>query len=195
MKVSCTFLRSLLILLGSLFLFPSILAQSSVSGTVIDNFGDPVVGASVVEKGTGNGIMTDFDGKFTLKLKNDKSKLSVSYVGMVTKEVVATPGTPMKIELEENNSVLDDVVVLDDDHGIAMGEEDFLEILLDEALLIGFLAKAKDELSAIAKPFLAVGDFGAGIGRRDGLGGRGGLAFALDEFATDRGIHAFEDLY
>lgn len=112
MKVSCTFLRSLLILLGSLFLFPSILAQSSVSGTVIDNFGDPVVGASVVEKGTGNGIMTDFDGKFTLKLKNDKSKLSVSYVGMVTKEVVATPGTPMKIELEENNSVLDDVVVL-----------------------------------------------------------------------------------
>ena len=112
MKVSITFRRSFLMLWVSLLLWPAAWAQSVVTGTVVDNFGDPITGASVVEKGTGNGVMTDFDGNFSLKLKSDKSKIAISYVGMATQEVAATPGKKMSIMLEENNSVLEDVVVL-----------------------------------------------------------------------------------
>ena len=88
-------------LLVSLLLWPMAFAQSTVSGTVVDNFGDPITGASVVEKGTTNGIITDFDGNFTLKLQNDNNKIAVSYVGMATKELVPTPGKKMNIMLEE----------------------------------------------------------------------------------------------
>lgn len=112
MKEIVKFRRSFMTLLVSLLLWPMAFAQSSVSGTVVDNFGDPITGASVVEKGTTNGIITDFDGNFTLKLQNDKNKIVISYVGMATKELVPTPGKSMKIELEENNSMLEDVVVL-----------------------------------------------------------------------------------
>jgi hypothetical protein len=87
-------------------------AQSTVTGTVVDNFGDPIPGASVVEKGTSNGIMTDFDGNFSLKLTSDKNKITISYVGMATKELTPTPGKKMSVMLEENNAVLEDVVVL-----------------------------------------------------------------------------------
>ena len=112
MKEVVKFRRSLMTLLVSLLLWPMAFAQSTVSGTVVDNFGDPITGASVVEKGTTNGIITDFDGNFTLKLQNDNNKIAVSYVGMATKELVPTPGKKMNIMLEENNSVLEDVVVL-----------------------------------------------------------------------------------
>ena len=112
MKVSITFRRSFMMLLVCLLLWPAAWAQSVVTGTVVDNFGDPITGASVVEKGTGNGVMTDFDGNFSLKLKSDKSKIAISYVGMATQEVAATPGKKMSIMMEENNSVLEDVVVL-----------------------------------------------------------------------------------
>lgn len=111
-KVSITFRRSLLLLLISLVLWPAAFAQSVVTGTVIDNFGDPVLGASVVEKGTTNGVITDIDGNFSLKMQNDKNKIEVSYVGMATQSLVATPGKAMKVQMEENNAMLDDVVVV-----------------------------------------------------------------------------------
>jgi len=110
-KVSITFRRSFLLLLICLVSLPAF-AQSVVSGTVLDNFGDPVIGASVVEKGTTNGIITDIDGNFSLKMQNDKNKIEVSYVGMATQTLVATPGKAMKVQLEENNAMLEDVVVL-----------------------------------------------------------------------------------
>lgn len=111
-KVSITFRRSLLLLLISLVLWPAAFAQSVITGTVIDNFGDPVLGASVVEKGTTNGVITDIDGNFSLKMQNDKNKIEVSYVGMATQSLVATPGKAMKVQMEENNAMLDDVVVV-----------------------------------------------------------------------------------
>ncbi|MCR5395235.1 MAG: TonB-dependent receptor [Bacteroidales bacterium] len=112
MKVLFTFRRSFMLMLACLAFWTTAWAQNVVTGNVVDNFGDPIPGASVVEKGTTNGIMTDIDGNFSLKMIDTKHKLAVSYVGMTTKELTPTPGKEMKVMLEENNAVLEDVVVL-----------------------------------------------------------------------------------
>ncbi len=60
-------------------------AQKTVTGIVIDDFGEPVIGASVLVKGTSNGGATDINGKFTIKnVPNSSSTLMVSYIGMRT---------------------------------------------------------------------------------------------------------------
>lgn len=79
-----------------------------VTGVISDSQG-PVIGASVVEKGTTNGTITDLDGRFTLEV-NPGAVLVVSYVGYVSTEVKASSG-PMHITLKEDNQVLDEVVV------------------------------------------------------------------------------------
>ena len=56
-------------------------ASTVVSGTVLDATGEPIIGASVVEKGTTNGTVTDMDGKFTLTVSSAKAELEVSYIG------------------------------------------------------------------------------------------------------------------
>src|SRR5690606_12201457 len=55
--------------------------QNIVSGTVVDQSGQPLPGASVVEKGTTNGTQSDFDGNFSIELQNENAILVVSYVG------------------------------------------------------------------------------------------------------------------
>lgn len=61
------------------------MAQVAVQGTVIDDTGEPVIGATVMEKGVpGNGTATDIDGKFKVNVKSNKAQLVVSYVGMTT---------------------------------------------------------------------------------------------------------------
>ena len=86
------------------------LAQNAVSGTVVDENGEPVVGASVIIKGTRLGVVTDVDGKFVLPSvpKSGKS-VTISYIGMETKEVQIKPN--MKITLSEDANSLDEVVV------------------------------------------------------------------------------------
>lgn len=84
----------------------------TVAGTVTDNAGEPLIGASVTVKGSpGEGAATDFDGKFTLKV-NPKATLTVSYVGYNAKEVAVEGRTELSIVLEENTQVLDEVVVI-----------------------------------------------------------------------------------
>jgi iron complex outermembrane receptor protein len=80
-----------------------------VSGTVLDATGEPLIGVSVLEAGTNNGVVTDFDGKFTLTVKQG-AKLTISYVGYLTQTVAAANG--MKVTLEEDNKVLNEVVVV-----------------------------------------------------------------------------------
>ena len=65
------------------------LQSINVTGLVVDAAGEPVIGASVVEKGTTNGIVTDVDGKFTLSVKPG-AILKISFVGYQTQEVKAT---------------------------------------------------------------------------------------------------------
>ena len=85
-------------------------AQTTAKGTVTDQTGEPVIGATVVEKGNPkNAAVTDFDGNFTLKLQNGKT-IVVSYIGMVTQEVTAGPD--MQIKLLDDNASLEEVVVV-----------------------------------------------------------------------------------
>ena len=84
-------------------------AQLVSSGVVVDAAtGEPVIGASVVEEGTTNGIITDFDGHFQFSVSQG-AKLSVSYVGYKTQTLVAT--ADMNIRLAEDNEVLEELVV------------------------------------------------------------------------------------
>lgn len=87
------------------------LAQKQVNGTVLDDLGEPVIGANVLEKGTSNGVITDIDGNFVLQVKNNAT-LVVSFVGYASQEVLATPGKAMIIRLSEDNELLDEVVVV-----------------------------------------------------------------------------------
>ena len=84
-------------------------AQTEITGMVVDDLGEGVIGATVKEKGTSNGTVTDFDGNFKLKVKAG-TMLVVTYIGYDPMEVAAAPG--MKIELKENASELAEVVVV-----------------------------------------------------------------------------------
>ena len=83
-------------------------AQTEISGTVVDATGESVIGATVKEKGTSNGTVTDFDGNFTLKV-NEGAILVISYIGYQTQEVPAQQG--MKVTLKEDSELLKEVVV------------------------------------------------------------------------------------
>jgi TonB-dependent SusC/RagA subfamily outer membrane receptor len=71
----------------------------------------PVIGASVVIKGTSNGVATDFDGNFTLNVSQGQT-LVVSYVGYITKEIKVGAQAHYDVTLEEDKKVLDEVVVV-----------------------------------------------------------------------------------
>lgn len=89
-----------------------LMAQNrTVTGTVISaEDGEPVIGASVIIPGTSTGTTTDLDGNFSLNVPQSTKELSFSYVGMTTK-VVAIKNGSMRITLDSDNKVLDDVVV------------------------------------------------------------------------------------
>ena len=81
-----------------------------VTGTVSDAQG-PVIGASVVEKGTTNGVVTDFDGNFTLNVKPGAT-LVISYIGYTTQEIAVGNQTAFNVTLEEDQTSLEEVVVV-----------------------------------------------------------------------------------
>lgn len=84
----------------------------TVQGQVVDASGETIIGASVMIKGKpGQGTVSDFDGNFTLQVPSNQTVLVVSYVGMKTKEVRVS-GKPLKIVLEDDNALLDDVVIV-----------------------------------------------------------------------------------
>lgn len=85
-------------------------AQVAVQGTVTDAAnGEPIIGASVLEIGTTNGTITDFDGNFNLNVKTG-AKLAISYMGYKTQELDASPN--MNVRLGEDSELLDEVVVV-----------------------------------------------------------------------------------
>lgn len=85
-------------------------AQNTANGTVTDAAnGEPIIGASILEIGTTNGTITDFDGNFELKVQPG-AKLSISYMGYKTQELVAAPN--MVVHLGEDSELLEEVVVV-----------------------------------------------------------------------------------
>lgn len=83
--------------------------QPGISGRVLDPQGQPLPGATVIEKGTSNGTVSGVDGRFTLVV-NQGTILTVSYVGYMDTDVPASDG--MTVVMREGESVLDDVVVV-----------------------------------------------------------------------------------
>jgi len=102
-------LRFALTLAFALFAI-GISAQTKV--TVVDATGEPLIGASVIEKGTQNGGVTDFDGNFIINLKGSGHVVVVSYIGMKTKEVNVSGKSQVSVTLEDDATTLNDVVVI-----------------------------------------------------------------------------------
>lgn len=103
------------LLLSALFLMlsvPYLLAQGSVkvTGKVVDNQNDPMIGVSIVEKGTTNGVITDLEGNYVLSVA-EGATIIYSYIGYITQEKKAVAGV-MNITLVEDAKTLDEVVVV-----------------------------------------------------------------------------------
>ena len=95
---------SLMLILTSTIMY----AQAEISGTVVDATGETVIGATVMEKGTSNGTITDFDGNFKIKVK-EGTILVFSYIGYKTEELPAKQG--MQVTMQDNAKELAEVVV------------------------------------------------------------------------------------
>ena len=101
-------LKRLILSTMLMFCCAIIYAQTELKGTVVDANGEPIIGASVIEKGTKNGTVTDIDGNFKLQTKQG-SLLVISYIGYISQEVKAAPN--LKITLKEESKLLNEVVV------------------------------------------------------------------------------------
>lgn len=85
--------------------------KKRITGSVLDDTGEPVIGANVVEKGTTNGIITDIDGKFVLEVE-ENAILQISYIGYTAQEVTVKNQDNFTISLSENTEQLEEVVVI-----------------------------------------------------------------------------------
>ena len=83
----------------------------TVNGNVVDETGEPIIGATVMEKGTKNAAITDFDGNFTIKMSDGKT-LVISYIGMITQEIKVAGKSNVNVVLREDANTLEDVVVV-----------------------------------------------------------------------------------
>lgn len=83
-----------------------------VSGRVVDAAGEPVIGASVIEKGSSNGTITDMDGNFILNVGSKEAILEISYIGYQGQSLKVTPGKTLSVVLKEDTQSLDEVVVV-----------------------------------------------------------------------------------
>jgi len=105
--------KTLLLLLVALVTTSTLLAQNlSLKGVVVDQkTGETLIGATVVQKGTSNGSITNFDGAFSLSIPQGAT-LAVTYMGYIAQDVVIVDEKPLRIELVSNAKLLDEVVVV-----------------------------------------------------------------------------------
>lgn len=103
--------RFMMLLAAFCFFSVSALAQGwTTTGTVVDESGEPIIGASVMEEGTTNGASTNIDGQFTLRVKPN-AKLVVSYVGCLAQTINAVNGN-VTVTMHTDTQTLDDLVVI-----------------------------------------------------------------------------------
>ena len=89
-----------------------VLQNSTVRGKVVDVSGEPVIGASVVVKGTTTGVITDLDGNFILSNVSGKAVLVISYVGYKPQEIAVSGKSAINVTMQEDSEMLDEVVVV-----------------------------------------------------------------------------------
>lgn len=87
------------------------LQQRTIKGVVLDEAGIPIIGANVVQKGTTNGVITDLDGNFVLKIEGTE-ELQISYIGYISQTINVQGKNDIKIILKEDSQTLDEVVVV-----------------------------------------------------------------------------------
>lgn len=106
------FMKIFLILVIGMFSIAEVQAQDvrEISGTVTSE-GEPLIGAAVTEKGTTNGIFTDIDGKFIIKVA-DKAILEISYIGYKTQTITVGEAATYSIVMEEDVNLLDEVIAI-----------------------------------------------------------------------------------
>jgi TonB-dependent starch-binding outer membrane protein SusC len=102
----------LLICIFCFTFFNSFAQNISISGTVAEESGMPLPGVNILEKGTKNGAVTDFDGNYSIKLTNASAILVVSYIGFETQEINVAGNKTINIVLKPNLESLDEVVVI-----------------------------------------------------------------------------------
>ena len=102
--------KRIIFFLGLLFVSIVTMAQTKVTGSVTDDQGDPVIGASIKVVGTNTGTITNTDGEFSLTVPNQNSKLEISYIGMASQTLRAQSN--MKVQLRSLNNELDEVMVV-----------------------------------------------------------------------------------
>ncbi len=105
-------MKTMTLVLSILFSITATFAQVLVKGTVMDDSGMAVPGASIQLKGTTQGTITDFDGKFSISVPNKKAVLVVSFIGYATLEQQVDASKPMTLVLKEDSELLEEVVVV-----------------------------------------------------------------------------------
>jgi TonB-dependent starch-binding outer membrane protein SusC len=85
---------------------------TTLTGKVNDEFGEPLIGANVTQKGTTNGTLVDSKGNFSLKVAQGQKVIVVSFIGYVTQEVPFEGKTEISVALKEDAKSLDEVVVV-----------------------------------------------------------------------------------
>lgn len=94
-----------------IFSLTTVYAQRSIIGQVKDKAGMTVIGVTILEKGTSNGTITDFDGNYQIEVSSDKAVLQFSYIGFITKELIVGSQKVINVTLEEDTQKLEEVVV------------------------------------------------------------------------------------
>ena len=86
----------------------------TIKGIVLDDRGEPVIGATIQVKGTNHGTITDMDGNYVLEIPSDQKDPVVvySYIGYTTQNVPVKPGANFNVKLKEDSKVIDEVVVV-----------------------------------------------------------------------------------
>ncbi len=105
-------LRSVLCLLAFMCSSVGMMAQNHLKGKVADVNGEPIIGASIMVKGTSNGVISDMDGNFSLNNVPAKAVITVSYVGFQTQQVNVGGKNFLNITLKEDSELLNEVVVV-----------------------------------------------------------------------------------
>ena len=85
---------------------------TKITGIITDEAGGPLPGASVLEKGTSNGVSTDFDGNYTISVTDENAVLVVAFIGYTSKEVAVLENTQINIILQEDAANLDEIVII-----------------------------------------------------------------------------------
>ena len=105
-------MRTVMLMLFAALSFNLSAQTITVTGNVMDSTGEPVIGASVIEKGnTSNGTVTDFDGNYSIKVPANAT-ISFSYIGMKAQDVAVKGQSKINVTMGDDTEVLDDVVVI-----------------------------------------------------------------------------------